>query len=99
MNEDERTGVSTRSPSRLFTAASILLFLISLTQDGYRTDASNPRAWSPAIGLLLVGCLGIFDGIVAWLANPTLLATWILTRSPDVAPLPFGAPWPRSGFR
>lgn len=31
--------------------------------------------------LLLIGWLGVFEGIVAWLANPALLLAWIFTLS------------------
>lgn len=60
------------------TVLSVVLFLTSLTQDGYYIDRpGDPRAWAPCIGLLLIGWLGVFDGILAWLANPALLAAWI----------------------
>ena len=67
---------ASRSAVRLFMGVSILLFVISLTQNGYHIDDSDDRGWHPAVGLLLVGCLGAFTGVFAWLANPLLVATW-----------------------
>jgi hypothetical protein len=58
-------------------AASLALFLLCLTQDGFFVDGDNPRAWSQAGYLLLFGWLGLLAGIVAWLANPLWIAAWI----------------------
>ncbi len=64
-------------------AASILLFVVSLTQDCFYIDRpDNPRAWSNGFGLLMVGWLGIFTGVYSWLANPTLLIAWLALWSP-----------------
>src|SRR5215467_14437437 len=79
INEDAKAK-SRRPPTVVvaFFAVSVLLFLASLTQDGFYIDRSdNPRAWAPCIGLLLVGWIVVFEGVFAWLANPALLVTWI----------------------
>jgi hypothetical protein len=74
------TIVGTRSSSfsRILLILSILLFVASLFLDAFYTSQENPRSWSLGFGLLVCGWLGLFDGIVAWLANPLLLAAWIL---------------------
>ncbi|HEV3343563.1 MAG TPA: hypothetical protein VG125_24540 [Pirellulales bacterium] len=60
-------------------AASMSLFVASLPQDAFYIDrADDPRAWSLGFGLLLVGWLAVLDGVPAWLANPAVLAAWIL---------------------
>lgn len=59
--------------------ASVGLFAACLLNDGYYIEGSNPRAWSPAWGLLLIGWIGIGSGTLAWLANPALLLAWVLS--------------------
>lgn len=59
---------------------SIILFLISLTQDGYYIEGSDPRAWSPAWALLLFGWLGVMGGVFAWFANPLLIVAYKFMR-------------------
>jgi hypothetical protein len=58
--------------------ASIALFLVCLTQDGFYIEGSNPRAWASAFYLFLLGWLGLLAGTIAWLANPLLIAAWVL---------------------
>lgn len=67
--------ISTDACGRIL-GASIILFVASLTQDGYYIAADNPRAWAPSFGLLLIGWIGVLQGIPAWLANPMLAAAW-----------------------
>lgn len=69
--------------ARLFVAVSILLFLVSLTQNPCRTASPNePEGqYFGCLALLLIGWVGVFGGIVAWLANPALLMVWIFTFS------------------
>jgi hypothetical protein len=57
---------------------SIVSFVTCLTQDGYYIDDSNPKAWSPAWGLLVFGWMGLLSGTFAWLANPLLFGSWVL---------------------
>jgi hypothetical protein len=56
---------------------SAVLFVLSLATDCFYISGENPRAWSSGFGLLCLGWLGIFGGIVAWFANPLLLLTWV----------------------
>jgi hypothetical protein len=69
---------------RMTVILSIMLFLLSLTQNSF-CRPSDCNAW-PGWGLLLVGWLeimnidkvGPFVGL-AWFANPCLAAAWIST--------------------
>jgi len=65
--------------SKVLTIASVIVFAVSLTQDAYYIDREDPRAYSAAWMLLLIGWLGLLDGIFAWLANPVLFAAWIFS--------------------
>jgi hypothetical protein len=58
--------------------ASLVLFAACLANDGYYIDGPDPRAWSRAWGLLLLGWVGLASGTLAWLANPALLLAWAL---------------------
>ncbi|MFO0936732.1 MAG: hypothetical protein U0798_09495 [Gemmataceae bacterium] len=61
-----------------FLALSIFVFLLSRPFDGFYTDDRiPPRPSGPGMWLLLLGWLGVLDGIPAWLANPALLITWL----------------------
>jgi hypothetical protein len=62
----------------LVLVGSILLFLASLTQDAYYLAGDNPEAWAASWGLLLIGWMGVYFGVFAWLANPLLLLSWML---------------------
>jgi len=76
-SEHRRTGSDWIARSTI--AISVVLFLISLTQDGFYIDrAENPRAWASCIGLLLIGWIAVLGGVSAWLANPALAITWVL---------------------
>lgn len=61
----------------LVLISSIGLFIASLFQDGFLIEGSNPRAWAPCFGLLLIGWIGIFQGNLTWLANPLILFAWL----------------------
>jgi hypothetical protein len=60
--------------------ASIALFIVCLTQDGFYIEGPNPRAWASALYLFLLGWLGLLSGTIAWFANPLLIAAWVLFR-------------------
>jgi hypothetical protein len=65
-----------KTSSRYMFWLSVALYLACLTQDGYFIAGNNPRAWSPAIGLLLVGWLGLSQAVFSWLANPFMILAW-----------------------
>jgi hypothetical protein len=65
-----------KTPSRSIFWLSVALFALCLTQDGYFIAGNSPRAWSPAIGLLLVGWIGMSQKFFEWLANPLLILAW-----------------------
>jgi hypothetical protein len=58
--------------------ASVAVFLVCLTQDGFTIEGANPRAWASSFYLFLLGWLGLLSGTIAWFANPLLIAAWIL---------------------
>jgi hypothetical protein len=65
------------------TLISMSLFGLSLTGYGYATgDPTIPRNWASCFLLLLIGWLGLFEGITAWLANPTMGAAWLFAITP-----------------
>jgi hypothetical protein len=59
-------------------AASVLLFAASLALRAFHLDSDDGQNPWPGLGLLVMGWLGLFTGVVAWLANPALAAAWIL---------------------
>jgi len=61
-----------------FLSVSVGLFLICLACDGYYVEGPNPRAWAPAIGLLLLGWIGLLYGTFAWLGNPLILIAAVM---------------------
>jgi hypothetical protein len=67
--------------ARAYAGVSILLFALSLTQRGFYTDRDAGDGWQPSIAILLTGCLGVCTGIPAWLANPAVIASWILMQN------------------
>ena len=64
---------------KIITIVSIIVFAASLTQNSYYIAGENPKAWSPAFYSLLLGPIGLFDGIFEWLANPVLAAAWVFS--------------------
>ena len=64
---------------KIVTIISIIVFAASLTQNSYYIAGENPKAWSPAFYSLLLGPIGLFDGIFEWLANPVLAAAWVFS--------------------
>ncbi len=66
---------------------SIVIFCISLTNDGFYIDRpSNPRAWAPGWAELMLGWILVPGGIIAWLANPLLFFGWMLLANKLLAP-------------
>lgn len=53
--------------------ASFVCFGLSLAGPGFYADGGAARG----LGLLMMGWMGILDGIVAWIANPLLATAWI----------------------
>jgi hypothetical protein len=64
---------------KIITLVSIIVFAASLTQNSYYISGKDPKAWSPAFYSLLLGPIGLFDGIFEWLANPVLAAAWVFS--------------------
>jgi hypothetical protein len=64
--------------SKTLFALSWVLYVVALLNNGYYIEGSNPGAWASAWGLLLMGWMGLFTGVFAWLANPLLLVGWML---------------------
>jgi len=62
------------------TLLSIGIFGFSLAGNGYSVgDPANPQSWAGCFVLLLIGWLGLFEGILAWLANPVLFTAWVFS--------------------
>jgi hypothetical protein len=68
---------ASRAIVRIALAVSILLCAASLTQPADHIGTPYPRDIDLGWGVLITGRLGLFDGTVAWLANPALLSAWI----------------------
>ncbi len=60
-------------------AISVVLYLVAMFTTPFRTGSPDPHPWADGWEVLLTGWLGVFDGICAWLANPLVLAAWLLT--------------------
>src|SRR5919204_3557082 len=65
--------------AKLIVLLSVIVFAVSLTQNCYNIEGHDPKASAPGFYLLLLGLIGVFDGIFEWLANPVLLAAWIFS--------------------
>jgi hypothetical protein len=61
--------------AHIIQGLSFLFFFACLFQDGYYRSNGYPPENSAT--LLALGVFGLLDGIVAWLANPALLAAWV----------------------
>lgn len=59
-----------------FLGLSLVLFVASLPFNAYYTGEGEPQPGGPGVMLLLLGWLGVLDGIVAWLANPLVVFAW-----------------------
>jgi hypothetical protein len=85
--QDVMKPLSGTAVCAFFAGTSLLLFVASLFQDGFYIDREDSDAWANCLGLLLIGWIVIFQGVFAWLANPTLLMTWSLMCSRTLRPL------------
>jgi hypothetical protein len=72
--------IASHANSKKLLAFSVVVFVASLTQNGYSdslvcttcpSDNSAPAFW-----LFLIGWMGLMVGTVAWLANPILGLSW-----------------------
>jgi len=76
-----RSSLRSRS---CFLVLSMILFAVSLTQNGFSVEHSGADAW-PGWGLVVFGPLGLFSGEPAnlvWMANPLLLLAWLTFIEP-----------------
>ena len=64
---------------KIMTLLSVIIFVASLTQSCYNTEGHDRKASSPGLYLLLLGPIGLFDGVFEWPANPVLLAAWVFS--------------------
>ncbi len=64
---------------RIITLLSVIVFVASLTQNGFYTETHIPKPPPSGWYLLLIGLIGVFDGYFEWLANPVLLAAWVFS--------------------
>lgn len=65
---------------KVILGVSILLYVISLTQECYYVDKMNYDAWSNSFVLLLIGWIGMIMGgaaALSWLANPFIFLSWL----------------------
>jgi hypothetical protein len=76
----DASGQTMKISSRHIFWLSMALFAACLTQDGYYIAGNNPRAWSPAYGLLFLGWLGLSQPVFEWIANPLMILAWFLFR-------------------
>ncbi|MFT5324272.1 MAG: hypothetical protein ACI8P0_002133 [Planctomycetaceae bacterium] len=60
---------------RLMIGVSLILFVVSLTQDAFYEEGNNEAAH--ALPLFALGWMGFLDGKIAWFANPALFASWL----------------------
>jgi hypothetical protein len=67
---------------KIITLLSVVVFAASLTQKCFYTFSEAPNAngaWPPGWYLLLLGSIGVMEGIFEWLSNPVLLAAWVFS--------------------
>lgn len=62
--------------STILLVLSLFLYTASLPNICYYTGTEYPDASAPGWGLLMIGWLAVLGGMIAWLANPLLLAGW-----------------------
>lgn len=59
---------------------SLGLYVASLFSDGFYIQTAHARDATIGWALLQFGWLSLFNGIIAWLANPLLIAGWVMLR-------------------
>lgn len=59
---------------KIILLLSIVIFIISLTQNCYCTSISGCQ---PSFATFLFGFFGLFKGVVSWFANPFLIYSWV----------------------
>ncbi|RXV65139.1 hypothetical protein D1006_33860 [Burkholderia stabilis] len=83
MNTTTTSPESVRAPmgraATSLLAISLLLYLVAMFTAPFRTGAPQPHPWADGWQVLLTGWMGVLAGIYAWLANPLVLAAWVLT--------------------
>ncbi|WP_454858179.1 hypothetical protein [Rhizobium binxianense] len=57
---------------------SLLLYALCLAQPAYRSGVAGRLEVTPGWLALLTGWMAVTSGMIAWLANPLLLASWVL---------------------
>ncbi|CAM1347999.1 hypothetical protein [Tenacibaculum crassostreae] len=68
--------IKDRKLKRLVVSISLILFLISLTQNSYFITGMKESVGSFGLIALLFGWMGIFGAGISWIANPLLLISW-----------------------
>jgi len=74
--------IKTENIAKVFLLISIIIFIVSLTQNAYCTSNSISCGDSPGWLVLSVGILGVVFGgaCLTWLANPFILLSWIIFK-------------------
>jgi hypothetical protein len=69
--------------AKVFLLISIIVFILSLTQNTYCTSSSNSSDELPGWFALLIGIIGVCFGgaCLSWLANPFILVSWIIVKN------------------
>ena len=65
------------SVPKLLLTLSVIAFVFSLTQKAFYVS-NDASGWS-GVAALISGAVGVLGGYPAWLANPFLFASWILS--------------------
>jgi len=64
---------------KIIALLSVIVFAASLTQKCFDSEGQDPKTSLPGSYCLLLGAIGLFDGIFEWLANPVLFYAWVLS--------------------
>ncbi|WP_100615687.1 hypothetical protein [Confluentibacter citreus] len=69
-----------KKQKKIILIASIVIFIVSLTQPAFYIDRTDYDAWSNPIGIIFIGWLGAIIGggsALTWFANPLILISWL----------------------